>query len=304
MTASLANVFWRALRRDGDPPDAAALEARLSHAWERGARAWPGVALSAEDFVSHWGSVLPPEGSPALCLDDLWAEDFYLAAACAQAQAGALALFDAHFLSAVPRYLSPFGHGAAFAAEVTQLLREKLFVALPGAPPKIAAYNGLSAMGAWLRVVAVRAALSELRKARSKARDAEASLWDGATRAVLTSPDPELHYIKTRYANEFRASFQATLEALDPEQKALLRLHYKDGVTVEELGVLFRVHRSTVARWIARYRGEILAQTRRRLRENGALTESEVASILRLVQSELEHGASALFAADEEARGG
>src|SRR5262249_19002247 len=152
---------------------------------------------------------------------------------------------------AVASYVAPLGRGGAFAAEVTQRIREKLFVAAPGKRPKVTNYNGLSPMGAWLRVVAIREALSVTRSEKNASADPRDT--EGA-RATLASSDPELDYIKARHLHEFRAAFHAALEALTVDEKTLLRLHYLDGLTIDELTKLFAGHRSTIARRIVRCR--------------------------------------------------
>jgi RNA polymerase sigma-70 factor (ECF subfamily) len=269
-----------------EPFASAGLDDTLFELWETGACKWPGVAVDVERFASELGSRLSRAGKERN-LAGVHAADFYLACGCAQGDPKALVAFDACFLGDIALYLAPLGRGESFTDEIAQAMREKLFVAPPGATPKIAEYNGLSAMGAWLRVVAVRLALSALRKDRGRSPLARE---DAALRATIAAPDPELDFMKARYRDDFREAFQATIEELDTEKKALLRLHYMDGLTIDELATLFAVHRSTVARWIARCRAQIIDLTRRKLGEHLGMTASEIDSVLRLVQSELERG--------------
>jgi RNA polymerase sigma-70 factor (ECF subfamily) len=258
--------------------------------WEDGTRAWPGVELDPESFAAHLSSRLARATAPVE-IDKVHGPDFYLACACAQGNARAIAAFDACFLPQVALYLGPLGRGDSFIAEVVQLVRERLFVAPAGADPKIADYNGMTAIGAWLRVVSVRVALSLLRKEKSRGRAGDAF----GERATGCAPDPELDYIKARYSGEFRDAFQTTVHALDAEQKALLRLHYIDGLSVDELGRLFDVHRSTAARWVERARKQIVDETRRKLGDRFQMTASEIDSVLRAIQSELECGLADLL---------
>ncbi len=64
--------------------------------------------------------------------------------------------------------------------------------------------------------------------------------------------------------------------------RTLLRYYYLDGVGVEELGRLYRVHASTVSRWLRSTREAILEQTRSQLAAMLVLKESEVESMLGL----------------------
>jgi RNA polymerase sigma-70 factor (ECF subfamily) len=276
-------------------PELDSLEQRLEVLWQSGVEAWPGVSVDAETFVTRLGQhILPtgdPDGSPLSLLASVQGPDFYLACACTQGERRAIAAFDAYHLPEVPRFLAPLGRGDAFAAEVAQRLREKLFVAPEGEAPKIAEYNGRSAMGAWLRVIAVRTALSLLRREKSESAPRD----EVRARAALAAPDPELDYVRARYGPEFREAFGATLASLDAEQKTLLRLHYIDGLTIDELGSIFALHRSTVARRIVQCRKAVLDDSARRISEKLALSESEVESLIRVLQSELEPGLEALL---------
>ncbi|MBI5481701.1 MAG: transcriptional regulator, partial [Deltaproteobacteria bacterium] len=113
---------------------------------------------------------------------------------------------------------------------------------------------------------------------------------DGDTAPALRSPapDPEVDYLKTRYGEEFRAAFRATLGALSQDERNLLKLHYLDGLNIDEIGVAYRVHRATVARWLAQARERILGETRRRLAERLDAGSKDVDSVLALVRSQLD----------------
>ena len=62
---------------------------------------------------------------------------------------------------------------------------------------------------------------------------------------------------------------------LDEVKEALKSIGI-DGMTITEIGALYRVHASTVARWIARSRQTILDQTRRLLRDRLRLGTQEL----------------------------
>ena len=97
-----------------------------------------------------------------------------------------------------------------------------------------------------MRVAAVRAAL-DLMRAGGARNGGDVEPDDLAS----DESSPELDYVKERYAPQFKAAFQDALRALDSEQRNVLRLHVVEGLNIDEIGALFRVHRSTVARWIA-----------------------------------------------------
>jgi RNA polymerase sigma-70 factor (ECF subfamily) len=140
----------------------------------------------------------------------------------------------------------------------------------------------MGALGGWVRVAAVRTALN-LRRDQKPAEAEQPRM--SPSEAV---PDPELDFLKMRYRGEFEAAFGDALGALDSEERNVLRLHYLDGLNIDEIGALFKVHRTTVARWLAKSREQILMGTRRRLGERLRITDSELDSLIALVQSQLD----------------
>ncbi|WP_395812894.1 sigma factor-like helix-turn-helix DNA-binding protein [Archangium minus] len=55
------------------------------------------------------------------------------------------------------------------------------------------------------------------------------------------------------------------LAALPSRERTVLRLHLVEGLSLERIGTVYRTHKSTVSRWLARAREEVLAGTRSRL---------------------------------------
>jgi RNA polymerase sigma-70 factor (ECF subfamily) len=103
-----------------------------------------------------------------------------------------------------------------------------------------------------------------------------------------TTSDPELTFLKDRYRQEFRLAFHAVLEALSPEERSLLKLHYLDGLTMDQIAKLCCMHKSNVSRALARARARILEDTRRCLATKLKLETSEVDSVLGFVRSRLD----------------
>jgi len=108
----------------------------------------------------------------------------------------------------------------------------------------------------------------------------------------------ELEYVRTKYASRFREAFVPALEALSARQRNLLRQHYIDGVSLEALAGLYRVHRATAARWLADARQAVLSHVREGLRTQGALTDSELESLLRVAQTDFPTSISCILRPD------
>jgi RNA polymerase sigma-70 factor (ECF subfamily) len=221
----------------------------------------------------------------------------YLACACAAGNAVALAAFDARYLGQVKVFLGRMKPPPTLIEEVKQALRVRLLVAAPGGLPRIAEYSGRGTLTSWLRVAAIRLAIDMLKQlgaVRPPLEDTSEPMLDH-----LRGDDPELEVIKERYRDEVNQALSDAFSALSAEQRNLLRLSYRDGRSIDEIGALMAAHRATVARWIADARESILDETRRRLQERLRLTPAELQSLIRLLRSQLYLSVSRLLRDDE-----
>jgi RNA polymerase sigma-70 factor, ECF subfamily len=71
-------------------------------------------------------------------------------------------------------------------------------------------------------------------------------------------------------------------------QRNLLRQHILDELTIDDLARLYRVHRATCARWLADARADLGKQTRKRLMSALGMPTSDVDSLLRFLDSDIE----------------
>lgn len=260
----------------------ASLEAALIAALEAGRAVWPQVALDPLEFIAHLAGRVPDAPDLAGAIGELYAADLYLACACARGETRALACFDEHFLAAAGRTWRSRHPLADFADEVRQLLRVRLLVSDGGGPPRIAGYSGRGPLAAWVRMAATRLGLDLRRRERPGARDEDELTLEAR------GDDPELEYLKTRYAAELNEALHTTLAALSARTANVLRLHYQEGMTVDAIGTMYRVSGRTVQRWLAEARRTILGETRRLLSERLGLTDSRLDSLIGLVRSRLD----------------
>jgi RNA polymerase sigma-70 factor (ECF subfamily) len=251
--------------------------------WRAGKEAWPEVAVEQEAFAafvarssSSAGGKDKQGGAPPR-----WA-DLYLACGCAQGDAQALAAFERLYLVEVDAAAGQIGRGAMRADELKQLVRHRLLVAEPGSRPKIAEYSGRGDLRGWVRVVAIRAGLNELARHRR-----EVPLYDTDFTGLLgSSPDPELEYIRSVYAEDLRSAFTQGFAELDDRERTILRYALSDGLSVDALGALFNVHRATAARWVSKAHARLVRAVKKALTERLG-GKKDYASILRVLGSQL-----------------
>ena len=118
---------------------------------------------------------------------------------------------------------------------------------------------------------------------------------DPANLGDVIAADPLLAQLKDRYREEFRIAFAEAAAKLTDRERTLLRYRFFDGLSIDEIGVLYRAHRATVARWIAAIRENLFETTRAVLTERLSITQSEVDSVLRLIDSQLEISIEAML---------
>jgi RNA polymerase sigma-70 factor len=257
----------------------------LMAAFNRGQEQWPTVkSLTLEAFRSFVDGA-----AVELAALDEFAGDLYLAAAVAGGNDDAVRVFDSQLLSELPRWLSKLRLAGDVVEEVRQQLRAKLLV---GPPPKLAQYRASGRLGAWIRMVAVRTALDIC----------EADpVNDGRLRPgeepLLNAIDQEQRLIRNKYGGLFEEALRDAIKELSKRERNLLRLHYVAGMTLEALARTYHVNRSTVVRWIAAIRDDLDSAVRIRLWDELGVSPTEVRSLWRAVQSDVEVSISRLLAA-------
>jgi RNA polymerase sigma-70 factor (ECF subfamily) len=236
---------------------------------ERCRRAWPTLRVDGAAFLAHVGELA----------NQAHVEDLYLAYACAIGLPEAHKIFAENYLVLVPRQVAQVNPATSFGAEVQQDLAEKLLV---GPSPRIGMYRAEGPLGAWVRIAAIRTARSMVRKKTEDARTDEIE--------EIRSPslDPELDLMKRVSSAVFSEAFRATLATLDVDARNVLRLHYVDGLSVEEVARSYRVSRATANRMLKDARETIVNEVKRRLSERTGTSITNPGALLSLVQSQLD----------------
>jgi RNA polymerase sigma-70 factor (ECF subfamily) len=261
--------------------------AMTSEAWHEQVRAalegCPSVTLTAA--IVHVGAAIDSGGSAA------HAGDLALAYGISAGDAIAMRRFETLFANELAAAVRAIDASPAFVAEITQRARVRLLVA-EGAPPRIASYRGGGPLRAWLAIAAQRIALNAKRDAKRDQPVGDDVLAD----LVDREPDPELRYLKTLYRREFREALSAALRGVSDRARAVLRLRFVGRLELAEIGRVYRVHESTISRWITTALADIASASRRELAARLAVTPATADSVARLVQSQLDLSLERLLA--------
>jgi RNA polymerase sigma-70 factor (ECF subfamily) len=250
----------------------------LKAAHLKGLQTWPSLRVDRGDFEDYvrerWDT---PDQGTTLELGEL-----YLACACARGVPGAIEALEswcAAELNAVMRKARTTSRD-----ELLQALREHLFVARAGGPALIEDYRGRGSLRGWVRIVAVR----ELMRMEKQGRREDPLSSDGLQAAVPVPADAELQFIQQQYRPAFQAALREAAAQLSARERNLLRHHYLDRLSVDQLAPLYRVHRATCARWVAGARQRLMEEARSRLTDRLGLSRGELNSLIRAVRSHLE----------------
>jgi len=264
------------------------LDRRLWMLVAEGRAAWPELPVEAHHVVAFIGRQVTSALAEA-ALDGLRPADLYLACACAHQLPAALTAFDRDYMKEVDIALSRMRVTGARLADIKQLVRQRLFVGggTVGAPTsagKIGEYAGRGDLRRWVRSVAVRTCLNELRKGKREVLVDDDHL---IVQHAVATDDPEIEYMKRTYAGEFKAAFSEALAGLGAREQTLLRYHHVDGLNIDEIGAIYRVHRVTAFRWLEKAKEQLVRGTLEILRGRLKLPSSELESVLRMIRSQI-----------------
>lgn len=254
-------------------------------AYAEARRAWPAVTLGYQVFAAHVEGFVTP-GPP----DIAHAAELFLACACGQGDARALAMLEDSYLTPARGFLLRLDRRPEFIDEVIQELRTRLLL---GERRRILHYGGRGPLIAWLRIAATRIAIDLLRAA--KPAGVETSEVEELPQADL---GPEVQMLREAYRDLFAEALSASVGELSVADRTLLRRHMVDKLTLEEIARPYGVHPATIARRLAGIREEISESVRLRLaaghRDHGGATSLE--SVAQAIRSEVQISLTALLA--------
>jgi len=248
------------------------------NAYVRGQARWPDLALSLDGFRKHCTRLGLDEAQVAAR-----AEDLFLVAAVLEQVPRAVAHFD-DCLTAAASVVGRIDRDPSFIDEATQEVRLKL---LTGDSAKLWTFSATGALVDWLRVVTTRVALNLKRSDRAKPEE-------DLPEAVLTGQ--EAAQFRHWYLADIHGALEVGFRRLTPRERTLLRLHFVDGLNIERIGVVYRVNRATVARWLVAIRTRLFKEVREELASKHGLDTADVKSLYRIMQQDVHVTMSRLLA--------
>lgn len=199
-------------------------------------------------------------------------QDLALAWACARGDSKAIAHFEDVYFTQAVRALKRMRLSQTLTDDVLGWMRFELFARPNG--PLISTYSGRGDLGSWVRSIAVHEGLKRAKRERREVTSEEA--------ADLPIPEAELAAMRGAYGAELTRALKEAFAALTTEQRNLLRQSFLDGLSIDALAGVLKVHRATVARRITAAREELVKGVKERLRKDLDLSARGVDGVITL----------------------
>jgi len=277
--------FLAALPGDlgGNVSDRGQIEQRLLEMLEAAREAWPQLDLPEDVFLAFLAGYVTPDAPLGEQLESLNAADLYIACGCAKGDQTAGGLFRERFFPGISAAVFKVGALPNQVEDIVQDVFKKIFLGGKEQEPKIHLYDGVGSLNTWLKVIAANMCIDMLRK-----RGRECTLQEGMlARLADQGEGQDLAYFKKYYKKEFKQAFETALGHLSDRERNVLRYTFLDGLTADQVAQIYNVHRVTVARWLSKTRRTLLQAIRRALRTEHQLSDKEIQSIVRLVETQV-----------------
>jgi RNA polymerase sigma-70 factor, ECF subfamily len=260
-------------------------ETALLEHFQEARRAWPGIDVAFELFAER--AVPAGKHPPADDAVGANAIDVYLACACSEGDPAALIELEKRYLPGARRVVARIDRSDDFAAEVLQVLRERLLV---GPNAKLREYRGTGPLAGWLRTAAVRTALNLRRSDKAHHEDSQVLDHQQEPR-----PAPDTVLLKERYRADMNGALQRALAQLGSDDRRLLRLHFAEKLTLAIIAAREQVSISTVFRRLTKTTRAVLAAVKRDLGERLQLSPQSLDSLIRDAHEEIDLSLSQLL---------
>lgn len=285
---TLALLFSRLTHQSAHaaPDDLDVLEAALLKMFAAGRSSWPQIEIPAEEFVRFLAMQLPAASISSTALLELRADELYLMRALGLGNAAAILAFETDYMAEVRRTLRRIGSTESLIPDIIQTLYDRLLErqnSTHGGEVNRQGYAGRGELKGWLCTSAIRQYWRQQQRTRR-----EAELWQSP---ALLLPNqvrsPDLALLTGELKELFETAFREAVTALTSKERNLLRYHFISGLSIDQIGLIYRVHRATAARWLAQAREQLAIQTQKRFQAAVPVHAKSFSEVMELIRSQL-----------------
>jgi|GEM_PF-5543614 len=217
----------------------------LREAWLIAVQRWPSFAAYKEQFVPRIAHTVRDDADESTAISLLRAEDLLLATAalagCTAAQSEVESLIRETIRPALLKYLRSDEPLVEEIAQCTTV--DVLYGRKEGRRAKLATYSGVGRLTGWLTTVAKHTANEHLEQRGRIPRDEPAA-------PPWPDDDPETAPYMNQYGAHLMAAIRRAIDELPAKPRTLLKMSLVQGMSIDEIGRFYGVHRATAAKWI------------------------------------------------------
>jgi RNA polymerase sigma-70 factor (ECF subfamily) len=244
-------------------------------------------------------------------IDEIRADDLCLIVACERGDETAWEYLVANFDSTVKSAARKISSNNEDAEDLASSIWAELYGLRQDAEgnkkSKLAYYSGRGSLAGWLRAVVSQLAIDEYRKQSrfvqvEENREfenlaEESSNHTGNDRVVHHADNPEEQLTAEQTSRDVSLALKHAIEALEDEDRLVMKLYYFDDLKLKEIGAMFGYHEATASRKVVRIQADIRKSVERELRATHGWSETEVKRYLSETASKLGISVEKLFAA-------
>ncbi len=279
-----AQAFCEALGADAAPCDVALAAEHFAKGMASVRDVAPALALDMIGFAEHV-ALCADEMAPLDSLQRLYWGDLWVVFGAVSGNRDAWRVLDSHYFAESVRVLGRLKLSRDKLDEVSQHTRVRLFSPGPRGVAKLRQYRARGALGAWLKMVVTRDAIDMLSKKKVELPAFSDDFWSAIP---ASQDDNEMALLRREYGAQLKRTVEAVVEEMPDDARSMLRYHLVEGLTIDDIAVIVGIHRATVARRIGRARDAMARATRERMREHLQMTASQLTSVMRLIDTQIE----------------
>lgn len=247
----------------------------LAERLDQAAGKWPEAVVDELVFARRLGELADGVGA----LENIESSDVYLATGCLANDSSSIGYLAGLVAAGAAKWA---GGTKVETDDLGQRVLTRLLLAEGDAPPKLTHYEGRAPLVAYLKSVTRNLAVSLARMATRREPAPPPSSF------LSPAGNPEQDAMRLQFREAFSGAIDQAFASLDDRHRAVIAMHYADGIELDAIAKVYRVHRVTVSRWLADARAHVFTVTRQNLRVALGLSDSEFGSALRVIQSQLE----------------
>jgi RNA polymerase sigma-70 factor, ECF subfamily len=241
-------------------------------------RTWP------RDDWSSWSASRIQHHARRLSAAPAHLDDLLLAWACLDQVSEAVAELERTYLAPLAPAVRAIGLSPSDTEELLARARAKLLIGELTSEAALQQYRGGGPLGGFVRTTVLRLAIDVRRRQLPSTDEIERLVQNVAA-------DPTVDLVKKQYGGVVSDVLRTAWKSLSADARLLLSYQVFDGLSVDEIGRLLKVHRSTAARRCVVARERLLVELRRRLAVQLGAGTGTVDSIVRAVMTSLTGGA-------------